>query len=423
MATSTTTTPEELMKQLTSSKYDFDLSSTVRFHLYHESNLYQNFLDALKMNKSIHRLRISGRFSFGITSDEWKELFNTIGLIENMREIFFCGIVPLVIPNSSLADIIIESDRTLTKLIIEDGVIVTGDSHGLERLAESISRSRLEEFHLGGQLLIRNGNQEDGRLGSLAQALANVSTLRKLHLYVPFPAQLPDESICSLIESSKTIIDLSLKWERDWSAFSSTLCHTRTRLQAIALSKKKVTSTDCTALLDAYNANKSLEKVIIYCSDRQTCLILADVLRYNRYIKTLWIHMEPSSTEESILDVQVYRVFSEMLRLNHDVHVIVQELPSNAFKDEELDNARTEFDIENKLNSVGRGTLLTMAATNAITTQRDAWIDACCRLMEASDGNPCNEITLDCLFLLLRCNPMVVLTERSLFAQSSLEPT
>jgi hypothetical protein len=101
------------------------------------------------------------------------------------------------------------------------------------------------------------------------------------------------------------------------------------------------------------------------------------------------------------LAVPAYEAFSAMMRVNTN---LVLELPpfGNAVDDERIIDSHNQLVIEQRLNQVGRGRLLT--SSNHST--REQWVNALFDLNSSIVDDP-PVFQVSCLYSLLRLNPAV----------------
>jgi hypothetical protein len=98
------------------------------------------------------------------------------------------------------------------------------------------------------------------------------------------------------------------------------------------------------------------------------------------------------------LGAQVYEAFSTMLRVNTSLTLKLPPL-DRAGGDQRLVDSYDQLRIEQRLNTVGRGGLLTSTRTT-----RAAWVDALQKLIVANvNGTPAFQVS--CRYSLLRLKP------------------
>jgi hypothetical protein len=152
--------------------------------------------------------------------------------------------------------------------------------------------------------------------------------------------------------------------------------------------------------------------------------VVASAIRWDRHLKHLYLQMGDDFTDEAgvtlaealtvnktllkiILSTNVrpsaptYEAFSAMLRVNTSL-VLKLDLFETDGADERLVDSHNQMRIEQGLNEVGRGRLLSSSQT-----RREEWVDA---LHESDSGNVDESpaFGVSCLFSVLRSNPTLV---------------
>jgi hypothetical protein len=89
-----------------------------------------------------------------------------------------------------------------------------------------------------------------------------------------------------------------------------------------------------------------------------------------------------------------------MLRVNTSLVLEFSTLDDDGGGDQRLVNSRNQMRIEQGLNHVGRGRLL----SSTIQTTREEWVDALNEL-DSSNVGETPEFNVSCLYSLLRLNP------------------
>jgi hypothetical protein len=130
-----------------------------------------------------------------------------------------------------------------------------------------------------------------------------------------------------------------------------------------------------------------------------------------RRITLYYLHAR--SADADALSAAAYDAFSAMLRVN--TSLVLNLLPfEDAGGDQKLVDSRNQMRIQQSLNYVGRGKLLSSSQTT-----REEWVDALNELNSRNvDESP--ELNVSCLYSLLRLNPSFCLLELSNTADSDL---
>jgi hypothetical protein len=128
----------------------------------------------------------------------------------------------------------------------------------------------------------------------------------------------------------------------------------------------------------------------------EACVALAEALTVN--ITLCKIILPRAST----LGVQAYEAISAMLRVNTSLNLKLPPLETVGASARLLEY-RNQIRIEQRLNKVGRGRLL----SSSIQTTREEYVDALHELSPKGVNDP-SAFRLSCVFSLLRLNPSVV---------------
>jgi hypothetical protein len=109
-----------------------------------------------------------------------------------------------------------------------------------------------------------------------------------------------------------------------------------------------------------------------------------------------------NARNKATLGAQSYEAFAAMLRVNTS---LVLELPplDDDVDDERLLKSYYQMRIEQQLNSVGRGKLLSSSQTT-----KEEWVDALRELSSNEVDDESNAFRLSCIFSLFQLNPEVV---------------
>jgi hypothetical protein len=130
-------------------------------------------------------------------------------------------------------------------------------------------------------------------------------------------------------------------------------------------------------------------------------IALAEAVKVNTTLHTITLSDTAYSLNvhnKAALGVSAYEAFNAMLRVNTDFTLNLPPFNDTA-DDESLADSRNQMRIEQEMNEVGRGELLSSSQTT-----REEWVDA---LDELNSGNAeeSPEFNVSCLYSLLRLNP------------------
>jgi hypothetical protein len=193
-----------------------------------------------------------------------------------------------------------------------------------------------------------------------------------------------------------------------WLAVADGIRQGRCNVKHLCLDKIHISCSKDTegvkAIASAIRLDRNLEHLTLIAMNDFTDeadeagVALAEALTVNKTLRILTL-------SEATLGAQAYDAFSAMLRVNTN---LVLRLPPVEITgaDERLVDSRKQMVIEQQLNDVGRGKLL-----SSRQTPRKEWVDALNNLNSDRSVNEIPEFNVSCLFSLLRLNPSVCLLE------------
>jgi hypothetical protein len=167
------------------------------------------------------------------------------------------------------------------------------------------------------------------------------------------------------------------------------------------------------AIASAIRLDRNLEHLTLIAMNDSTdeadeaAVALAEALTVNENLRILTL-------SEATLGAQAYDAFSAMMRVNTSLVLKLPPFDDN-IGDQRLVDSRNQMVIEQQLNDVGRGRLLSSSQTT-----RKEWVDALSDLNTDSDVNETPEFNVSCLYSLLRLNPSVCLLDLNHTTNSSL---
>jgi hypothetical protein len=156
------------------------------------------------------------------------------------------------------------------------------------------------------------------------------------------------------------------------------------------------------AIASAIRLDQNLESLVLYIQKNnltdEVGVALAEAMMINKTLRK--IILLPLSLQEqnaNTLSTPAYDAFSAMLRVNTS---LVLELPAfDADADQRLVDSRNQMRIEQGLNHVGRGRLVSSSQV-----PKKEWVDALNELNSRNDDE-WPEFNVSCLYSLLRLNP------------------
>jgi hypothetical protein len=147
---------------------------------------------------------------------------------------------------------------------------------------------------------------------------------------------------------------------------------------------------------------EGLSLIMIRGFSNEAGVALAEALTVNTHLRVVCLVSlaDTGNPARAALGASAYEAFGAMLRVNTNLSL---ELPPyvDAIGDERRLDHYNQMRIEQRLNSAGRGTLLTV-----IYSPREEWVNALHEL-NTSNGNETPAFHISCLYSLLRLNPNV----------------
>jgi hypothetical protein len=416
---------------------ELELRHTLRFRRRSRSNpcSFDDLLQVLQSNESIHTVRCQGNVSLGITQEEWFLFVQTLGRIPGLRQLSFLGQdVPNVPPVQAVADAV-GSAWLLQKLTIGEGVILFGSRAGFVDLCHNIGSRclELEEVEWQGKFRSTWENRENrdanNCLDPLFQALALCPRLKRVRVWTDAVNYATPQAVRELLmrspadsPSSSVLECLDLK-TTEWEAVAEQLGQDSCRIiQTLKLSTLRCPYSGAVALARVLGQNRHLESLTLQIGTGFTDdvgVALAETLEVNTTLQELvlveqWDH---GIVTVDNMCIPAYQALRKMLRVNTSV---VLKLPVRLdvtdhrwIDDPPTDSARPYYDrmrIEMRLNAAGRGRL--MLAGSQVS--RAAWVNTLHELIaqEDDDNHDVDDLRVDCLYTLLKLNPSLCQLDR-----------
>jgi hypothetical protein len=219
------------------------------------------------------------------------------------------------------------------------------------------------------------------------------------------------DAMKSLMQSA-AVLTLVLNTEH-WSAVADEIRQGHCNIKFLNLVKFQSSSSEDTeaakTIASAIQLDRNLCHITLQMENGYTDeagVALAEALAVNKTLRSITLSVRPSR-QGQIADAirsPAYDAFSAMLRVNTG---LILKLPpfDDAVVDERLTDSRNQMRIEQDLNHVGRGRLL-----SSNQTSREEWVDSLNELNSCTvDESP--DFGVSCLYSLLRLNPSVCLLE------------
>jgi hypothetical protein len=282
-----------------------------------------------------------------------------------------------------------------------------GDSSGLTALANALrEHTGLQEFILVYWYYTVEAAPQDLSLDLVIRALPACPQLRKVSITTSCYSAGAMQTLLQLPKDTALILRVEMDcWLAVVDGIRLGYCNIKQLDLAMYQSSTSERTEAIKAIASAITLDRNLEHLLleIECDfTDEAGVALAEALTVNKTLRTITLAVEHEQTRRRTRDLHLsapaYEAFCSMLRVNTD---LVLKLPpySDTFGDERLVDSRNQMRIEQRLNHVGRGRLLSSRQTS-----REKWVDALDELNSSHvDESP--EFNVSCLYSLLRLNP------------------
>jgi hypothetical protein len=398
--------PRELVDHIRSGPTEFVFDKPLRFRRRTRSNPcdFNEFLQALQSSETIRTVKCESQLELEITEDEWVLLVKTIGSIrdiQNLKFWFSAGSLEFR-PFQAVADAL-KKARSLRELEVHlKRQQFPRDSAGLAALAYALrEHTTLQEFNWFDFVSPVEAAPVDLSPDLVFRALLACPHLREVTIVTKCASagamkdllQLPEDTVLALVLNTKHFSALA-------DGIRQGRCNIK-RLCLVALphgSRSKNTEA-AKAIASAIRLDRKLEYLQIrHFFTNEAGAAMAEALTVNKTLLMVVLKNPLCVQDADALSATTYEAFSAMLRVNTSLRL---ELPAfnDAVGDERLADSRNQMLIEQSLNAVGRGRLLSSSQT-----PRKEWVDALNEL-NSSNGDESPELDVSCLYSLLRLNP------------------
>jgi hypothetical protein len=352
------------------------------------------------------RFRCYPHQELGISEGEWVHFVKTLGNIKGVQHlIFVCKPgSPDFHPFQAIASAIANAESLTYLKIVSSPETRNRDQSGLVMLGNALRKhSSLVDF---GWFDICSLEEESHNttLDPVLLALPDCLNLRK----VTFASkQASADAVRKLMQLPKDT-HLALAVELDsLLAVADEIRQGRCRVETLNLWMFRASSPEATkavkAVANAIRGDRNVVRLGLSIDKGFTDeagVALAEALTVNKTLRKvkLSVSMRPNFRVRSKanLGVPAYEAFSAMLRTNTNLSLSVPPLRT-ARGDERLIESRKQMHIEQRLNKLGRGILLSSS-----NTPREAWVDA---LQELNTKNIDENLKVSCLYSLLLLSP------------------
>jgi hypothetical protein len=353
------------------------------------------------------RFRCYPHQELGITEHEWVLFVKALGNIKGIQQlIFVCkpGSRDFY-PFQAIAEAV-NNAQSLTYLkVVSSPETRNRDHSGLVMLGNAIRQhSSLVDFSWFNMCSLEEESLKT-TLDPVLLALPACPHLRKITFS---SKQATSDAVRNLLELPKDT-NLALAVEMDvWLAVADEIRLGHCRVETLNLWMFRGSSPEATeavkALANAIREDHNLVRLGL-CIDSgftdEAGAALAEALTVNKTLSkvSLAVSMRPSFRvrHKANLGVHAYEAFGAMLRANTNLCLSVPPLCTTSSGDERLLKSHKQMRIEQRLNTVGRGTLLSSS-----NTPREAWVNA---LQELNSKNIDDPLKVSCLYSLLRLSP------------------
>jgi hypothetical protein len=380
---------------------------------------FDELLQALQSSKTIRDVRCGTQQTLDITEEEWALLVKTLGRIKGIHTLAlkctqgsreFC-------PCQTIADAV-KNARSLCKLEIHiRGRTFPEVSSGLTALANALrEHTAFQEFTWFDYVSRLQGAPVDLSPDLVLRALPACPHLRKVLIRTTSASADAMKTLLQLPKDADLTLMLNAEY---WLAVADGIREGQCNIKQLSLFMFPNSSSETTeavkAIARAIRLDHNLEhlKLQILNSDfsdeagvaltimNEAVVVLAAALTVNTTLRKIVLDLNARRWSHDAADAMsapAYDAFSAMLRVN--TSLILKLPPSDeAGGDQRHVDSRNQMRIEQELNGVGRGELLSSSQT-----PRKEWVDALNELNSSNvDESP--EFNVSCLYSLLRLNP------------------
>jgi hypothetical protein len=407
--------PRELVDHIRSGPAALVLTKPLRFRRRTRSNPcdFNEFLQALRSSETIRTATCGSHRELGISEDDWVLLVKTLGSIKGIRVLnLYCRAGSLDFhPFQAVADAV-KSAQSLCKLIIAlDSETFPRDPSGLTALANAIRQHKALRDFRWIDFCPLLGAAQNTALDPLLRALPACPHLRKVAIKTKYASA---DAMKNLLQLRPTTdLNLALKTYQ-WLAVADEIRQGRCNVETLTLAMYRGATLDATeaakAVAGAIRLDRNLEHLNLRMENGFTdeagvalagALTVSTTLRIITLSDTAVVSNHNVRSTKATLGAQAYEAFSAMLLVNTSLVLKLPPFKSDG-ADERLHDSHNQMIIEQRLNQVGRGRLLSSSQTT-----REEWVDALHELNSCTvnDSPACR---VSCLFSLLRLSPDVV---------------
>jgi hypothetical protein len=406
--------PRELVDHIRSGPAELVLDEPLRFRRRTRSNPcdFNEFIQALQSSEMIREVVCCSHQRLGIVEDEWVLLVKTIGRIKDIKDLEF-NFTPgsrNFHPFRAVAEAV-NSAHSLRGLKIGlDEEYFPRDSSGLTALANALrNHTGLQSFSLLDYCSLPESALSTA-FDPLLEVLSACPHLRDNFIMTKFAST---DAIRNLLQlPADTALSLGLT-PAQWLAVADEIRLGRCLIKKLSLCMMQGASSKATeavkAVASAIREDRRLEYLKLQMEDGFTDeagVALAEALTTNKTLRRLSLndnlYVSDYIHNKATLGAQAYEAFGTMLRVNTSLKLHLPPFDADVGDERDIEHF-TQMRIEQRLNGVGRGRLLASSQR-----PREEWVDA---LQELNAPNDNYYFEVNCLYSLLRLNPLVCLLE------------
>jgi hypothetical protein len=401
----------ELLDRIRSGPAELVLDEPLRFRRRTRSNPcdFNEFLQVLQSSETIRTVTCRSQLQLSITEAEWVVLVETIGRIKDVQTFqFYCTHGSRDFHPFHAAADAVNNAQSLRHLSVElEGENFPEDSSGLTALANALrEHTALQEFTWFDLIsrLEAEAVQVDSSPDLVLRALPACPHLRQVSITTQCASADAMKTLLQLPRKTILVV-LGLNTTEHWLAVADGIREGQCNIKHLSLVTLQSSSFEATKAVKAIASAIRLDQILeflhlkILDSDftDEAVVALAAALMINKTLRKIFLFPSRQVQNANTLSAPAYDAFSAMLRVNTS---LVLELPAfDGGDDERLVDSRNRMRMEQRLNQVGRGRLLSSSQT-----PRKEWVDA---LNELNSRNVYEspEFNVSCLYSLLRLNP------------------
>jgi hypothetical protein len=353
------------------------------------------------------RFRCYPHQELGITEHEWVLFVKALGNIKGIEQlIFVCkpGSRDFY-PFQAIAEAVTNAQSLTYLKVVSSPETWNRDQSGLVMLGNALRQhSSLVDFSWF-DICSPDEESQNTTLDPVLLALPACPHLRKVNISTRYAGA---DAVRNLLQlPTDTALRLALIPDH-WLTVADEIRQGRCDRKELHLCMLQNSSSEATealqAVASAIRIDRKLEHITLKMENGFTDeagVVLAEALTVNKTLRKikLAVSMRPNFRvrNKAHLGVHAYEAICAMLRTNTNLWLSVPPLCTTSSRDERIIESRKQMRIEQRLNTVGRGTLLSSS-----NTPREAWVDA---LQELNSKNIDDPLKVSCLYSLLQSSP------------------